>query len=127
MKMTGMKKGQALVEFAVIFPFIILLMIGLIDVGRALLAYSTLNNAVREGTRIAVVGGSEGDISDRISEVATLFLQDFDPASIGFESTGTYTDPKTRITISYTYDGIFPGFIIPITVQSEMLLAPFAK
>jgi len=44
-----------LVEFAIIFPLLFLLVMGLLDIGRAVFYYSTLNTAVREGTRYAIV------------------------------------------------------------------------
>ena len=47
--------GQSLVEFALMFPFLFLLVMGLFDIGRAIFYYSTLNTAVREGTRYAIV------------------------------------------------------------------------
>ena len=47
--------GQALVEFALIFPLLFLLVMGLFDLGRAVFYSSTLNTAVREGTRYAIV------------------------------------------------------------------------
>lgn len=48
-------RGQALVEFALVFPVIVLLIFGFIDVGRAVLAYNTLTSAARQGARVAVV------------------------------------------------------------------------
>jgi hypothetical protein len=48
-------RGQALVEFAVVFPVIVLLGFGLVDVGRAVFEYNTLTNAARQGARVAVV------------------------------------------------------------------------
>jgi len=47
--------GQALVEFALIFPIFFFLVMGLFDIGRAIFYYATLNTAVREGTRFAIV------------------------------------------------------------------------
>ena len=48
-------RGQALVEFAFVFPVIVLLAFGFIDVGRAVFAYNTLAAAAREAARVAVV------------------------------------------------------------------------
>jgi len=42
-------------EFALIFPLLLLLVMGLFDIGRAVFHYATLNTAVREGTRFAIV------------------------------------------------------------------------
>lgn len=47
--------GQALVEFAFIFPLIALLVFGFIDVGRAVFTANTLTNAAREAARVAAV------------------------------------------------------------------------
>jgi hypothetical protein len=47
--------GQALVEFAFVFPIIAVLVFGFIDVGRAVLTANTLTNAARQGARVAVV------------------------------------------------------------------------
>jgi Flp pilus assembly protein TadG len=45
------KRGQALVEFALVFPLLVLLIFGLIDLGRAVYAQHTLSEAAREGAR----------------------------------------------------------------------------
>lgn len=47
--------GQALVEFALIVPLVMLLIIVAVDGGRAVLAYNTLANAARHGARVAAV------------------------------------------------------------------------
>ncbi len=47
--------GQALVEFALVFPVLVFVLLGIFDVGRAVYAYNTIANAAREGARIAAV------------------------------------------------------------------------
>lgn len=48
-------RGQAMVEFALVIPIFLLMIFGILDLGRAVYAYSTLNNAAREGARVALV------------------------------------------------------------------------
>jgi Flp pilus assembly protein TadG len=48
-------RGQGLVEFALIFPVLILILFGVFDFGRAIFAYNTLANASRAGVRVAIV------------------------------------------------------------------------
>jgi len=48
-------RGQGLVEFALVFPIIALLLFGLLDLGRAVFAYNTIGNAARQGARVAAV------------------------------------------------------------------------
>jgi hypothetical protein len=48
-------RGQALVEFAFVFPVIALMTFAFIDIGRAVFAYNTLTEAARQATRVAIV------------------------------------------------------------------------
>lgn len=54
----GPQSSQALIEFALISPVLLLLLFGTIDIGRAIYYYDTLNHAVREGARAAVQAGA---------------------------------------------------------------------
>ena len=49
------RKGQSLVEFALIFPIFIMLVFGIIDFARGFYQYSILNEACRKAVRKAVV------------------------------------------------------------------------
>ena len=59
------RRGQALVEFSLVFPIFLLIFIALFDVGRAVFTYNSLTNAAREGARLAVVNQDETTIIDR--------------------------------------------------------------
>ena len=48
------QRSQALIEFALISPVLLLLLFGIVDIGRAVFYYDTLNHAAREGARAAV-------------------------------------------------------------------------
>ena len=58
-------RGQALVEFALVFPIFLLLVIALVDVGRAVFAYNTVTNAAREGARLGIVNQDSTSIATR--------------------------------------------------------------
>jgi Flp pilus assembly protein TadG len=47
--------GQSLVEFALVFPIIVLLIMGFMEIGRAVFAFNTIANAARQGARVASV------------------------------------------------------------------------
>jgi Flp pilus assembly protein TadG len=48
-------RGQSLVEFSLVFPIIVLLIVGFVEIGRAVFAYNTIANAARQGARVATV------------------------------------------------------------------------
>jgi len=53
-------RGQTLVEFALIFPLLVGMLVGAFDLGRVVLANDLTANAAREAARFAIVhGGSQ--------------------------------------------------------------------
>ena len=49
--------GQSLVEFVFVFPIFLAILIGMVDVGRAVWANNAIANAAREAARYAIVHG----------------------------------------------------------------------
>ena len=54
----GRRRGQTLVEFALVLPVFLLTLFGLIDMGRFVYLNSTLSQAAREAARVASVEAS---------------------------------------------------------------------
>lgn len=52
------RRGQSMVELALVLPIFLLMLFGLVDMGRLVYANSTLSQAAREGTRLAAVQAS---------------------------------------------------------------------
>src|SRR5207245_8984592 len=48
------QRSQAIVEFSLIAPILIVLLFGIVDFGRLIYTYATLNQAVNEGARMAI-------------------------------------------------------------------------
>jgi Flp pilus assembly protein TadG len=110
------RSGQALVEFVLIVPMLLLLIFGLVDFSRAWSAHHVVADAAREGTRMLVVHDdgvgvdqARAAIEDRLSGARLNPARadiTFDPAG-GPGGTGT---PMT-VTIDYAFDlwvlGIF--------------------
>lgn len=49
--------GQGLAEFALVLPIFLVILIGMVDIGRAVWANNTVANAAREAARFAAVHG----------------------------------------------------------------------
>lgn len=56
--MNARERGQALVEFAIALPIVVVLALALFDGGRLVIDYTTLTNASRVGARVAMVNQS---------------------------------------------------------------------
>lgn len=48
------QRSQALIEFSLVSPVLLLLLFGVVDLGRGIFYYDTLNHAAREGARTAI-------------------------------------------------------------------------
>lgn len=56
------QKGQSLVEFALVLPLLLLLICGVVDLGRLLFAYSSLNMTAQESVRLGGLGRTDAEI-----------------------------------------------------------------
>ena len=64
--MKALRRGQSLVEFAMIAPFLIMILLLVVDCGRAAYDYSTLAGAAREGARAAITTGNNRPDNNRV-------------------------------------------------------------
>lgn len=53
------RRGQAMTEFALLVPFMLLLVLGIFEFGRAFYYYSALANAAREGARYGLTHATD--------------------------------------------------------------------
>jgi len=102
----GRTRGQALVEFGLILPIFILLLVGIFDFGRAIYAYNTINNAAHEAVRVGIVDQNVTKIKARAVKHAV---------ALGLAS----SDVTVRFLQSdYTGDGVTndcaPGQLLPL-------------
>jgi Flp pilus assembly protein TadG len=52
------RRGAAVVEFAVVASLLFLLILGIVEFGRAMMVLEMINNAARNGARVGVLNGS---------------------------------------------------------------------
>lgn len=107
--------GASAVEFAFVVPVLLILMLGAIDGGRAMLAFNTVEKLAKDGARYASVRGSEhaspatqSEIRDYVRARATglngvvsvnvNWLPDNNPGS------------TVDVAVSYPFDTLFLPF-----------------
>jgi Flp pilus assembly protein TadG len=98
------RRGQALVEFALLLPFLLLLLLGVIEMGRAWNAKQVLTDAAREGARLAVIG------DPTVTQVRVDSLIKIIIRRAGFDSS----------KVTSTYDNFRSGTGNIASVQLEM-------
>lgn len=124
------REGQALAEFALIFPIFILLLVLVFDFGRAIYAHHTISNAARAGARVAIVDQTIGEIRDKaLAQTVGLNPDDIDVPDPDFGCpVGTAPPPgglkigcEAEVTVAYAYQPMTPiiGTILgPMTLSA---------
>jgi len=100
------ESGQALVEFAIVAPILLLLVLGIVDFGRAFFTYHVLVDAAREGGRVAVVANTTTTIDTVAHRINTLLsTAGLDTANATKTITGFHggTGVPASVSIAYPY------------------------
>jgi hypothetical protein len=143
---SSQSRGQSLAEFALVAPIFFLLLFGIIEAGRFIYYYESLNNATRAGSRYAIIHGSNascasggpsgpmvdppgcydpnGDnIRQAVSDamfglVAAGDLTIPDPVYSGPNGNSNARGSNVSVSVSFMYAPILPG-LPPITIEAE--------
>lgn len=105
------KKGAALVEMAIILPFLFLIVFGIFEFGRAMYITNTLNNAARYGARLAVVSTSPLNIASLTTEIKNhtpLSAADLDIIDISIPNGSPSSGTAVTVTVLLPFTPIIP-------------------
>jgi Flp pilus assembly protein TadG len=116
--------GQALVEFALITPFLLLFLIGIVEFGRAWNEHEVLTDATREGARQAAVWDpsiTEDSIKTVVANVLAASNITADSIVLDNWDGGTGTPLTVHVVVPYRF--VFFGAIAQwATGESDILL-----
>ena len=70
----GRRRGDAIVEFALLAPVLLLLLFGILELGRVLDAWIVVQNAAREGARAAVLVYPDSATTTAAQTTAVTYL-----------------------------------------------------
>lgn len=115
--------GQSLVEFALVLPLFLVLVMGIADLGLAVFAYNSITNAAREGARLAIVNQDKTTVATKATQQSAIARTP--TVTVEFYQKATDGTPNTSTTCpvgAATYIGVgclavvtFEGSYMPIT------------
>ena len=136
-------RGQALVEFALVFPIFMLLVFGMLDFGFALFSRMTIINAAREGARVAVMQPGDARVQPgytaliqaavagaasglTVTASAACVSNASLPSACNFNAVAnSKAGDYVVVTVDYTYESFFPllfGATFDVGSSVKMLL-----
>ena len=112
------ERGAELIEFALVFPLLLLIVLGIVDFGFLFQRMEVITNAAREGARIAVLPGyGVADVQARVTNyvqtggvptTATNPVVSVTDVSIPTGAGGPNLTGK-RVQVTYTHSYLFIG------------------
>jgi Flp pilus assembly protein TadG len=113
------QRGATAVEFAIVFPLLILLMFGIIEFSVILYDKAMITNASREGARAGIVSQlvrvSDSQIQSVVDNYCRLYLISFRSGAAPVTTvarTGSTFGSELSVTVTYTYSFLaLPQFV----------------
>jgi Flp pilus assembly protein TadG len=128
------RKGQALVEFALVLPLLLLLILGIVEFGRAWNAKQILTDAAREGARLSVIGNSNitdtSQVNTRIRQIVALAGLDSTTLTITYpDGFKTGTGNVTSVMVSLPFQFVVLHRLVQLVTSSNgtMVLSTTAR
>ena len=112
--MTSRQRAQALVEFALTLPVLLLLILGVVDAGRGVVAATSLSNGAREGARYGAIHWRDSltDPNAWQANVETLIRNEtlgLDSSHIVFNTVSVdQAAGVVRVQLSYSFQAAAP-------------------
>ncbi|GAB5078104.1 TadE family protein [Arthrobacter sp. AD-310] len=116
------ERGAAAVEFAILLPLLLMLVLGIIEFGRAYNAQITLTNAARDGVRVMAIANDPTGARAAARNAASSVSSTIPDSDITLSTTACSTGNQVTLTIKYnlsTITGIAGPF--PMTGKGVML------
>jgi Flp pilus assembly protein TadG len=116
------ERGQALLEFALVIGFLLLVMFAIIDFSRVFFGYATMSNGVREGARYAIVHPEDDAGIENAARSMMVVIGAPVDVEIQFPDTGPDGSPcrMTRCMVRVSATSDFPVWT-PIIPNFQMV------
>lgn len=113
------ERGAVAVEFAILAPILIMLLMGIMEFGRAYNAQVSLTNAAREGVRVMTISNNQASARTAAKNAAVSLTPGLKDSDITFSANnGTAncaTNAQMTVTVNYslkTLTGIAGPFLM---------------
>lgn len=98
------RRGSSLIEMALTLPIILTMLLGTLDLGRAVYAQNVISNAAREGARYGIVPPYD---SQAIIDHTETFIIGLNPDDVTVQ-TEKPSEDTVRVTVTYSFSTVTP-------------------
>jgi Flp pilus assembly protein TadG len=102
--------GQAILEFALAAPFLVMFILFLVDLALLGYSYVSVTNAVREGARCGAVGATDAAVQARVQATSGGLAA---PSAVTVATHSPTVGGDIKVDATYTYKWITPVSLVP--------------
>lgn len=114
------KKGQSIVEMALILPLIIILFMGMVEFSRIFGSYLLVTHASREGARMASIGKTDAEIRTNVTSKVNILNVSELQIILTPEDDARVTGDDVRVCVKYKLDIYAPVISSIVSNPFEM-------
>lgn len=117
------EKGQSIVEFALVLPVLILILVGIIEFGWLFNGKITLTSAAREGARVAAIIKNETTATAAVNETANLSGLTINSVQYSYITGGPNNVNRVKVEVEGSMNPLVGMFITgPVDMASEAFM-----
>jgi Flp pilus assembly protein TadG len=113
-------RGNAVVEFALVLPILLLVLFGITELGRMIMTTNVLNTASREGARLAAVSPMSDSLSVQARVTEVLNAARIEPSSIVVEYDAAAHSVRVQVTTVFE---ILSRSVLPLGLRGSIELS----
>lgn len=113
--------GQALVEFVLVLPIVMILLFGLIEIGNAINTYLTIYNASRDGARLAAERATVSEVQELVRTLTDRLPGPGPTATVTYGRDNSGQDMVT-VEVTYAYRFLLFG---SVAILRSIVPSPF--
>ncbi|MGB8645823.1 MAG: TadE/TadG family type IV pilus assembly protein [Anaerolineae bacterium] len=117
------ERGQSLTELALLLPFLLMLILGTLDLSRAYEVYVDVTNAAREGARYAAGNATDSTIQ---TDVTTRVNQELTGAGIGSVTVAALVCTSYSTNSVIACSSAASGDYITVSVSTQFQFVTFS-
>ncbi|ANB77452.1 pilus assembly protein TadE [Paraburkholderia phytofirmans OLGA172] len=128
-------RGSAAIEFAILLPFLVMILVGIIDVNLIFYDDAVITNAARAGARAGIVVQVPPLTTSQIASLTVSYAQNSlvsggsatSPTVTVTQSNGATSGSTLQVAVSYTYQGLllgsqFSALVAPVVLNATAVM-----
>ena len=112
------ERGAVAVEFALLAPVLVMLLLGIMEFGRAYNVQASLTNAAREGVRVMAINNSQSDARTAAKNAAGPLNPVLADGNVAFSAPTCAVGSQMTVTITYSL-GTMTGIAGPFAMTGK--------